>query len=134
MTNYNENMKNVTKYIEKYPNTTFKIFFPPYSILDWDSANQTNLIDDKIAVTKQVMQDLLQYENVEMYYFQNIEEIVTNLNNYKDYSHYNEEINYYIFECMCKTGNHRITEQNYLEEIEKMYNLAVNYDYDKIFE
>ena len=86
-----------------------------------------------MAVTKRVMEDLLKYENVELYYFQNVEEIVTNFDNYKDYTHHNEEINYYIFESICKTGRHRITKENYRKEIEEMYNLALNYDYSKIF-
>ena len=89
--------------------------------------------DMQIEITKRVMEDLLQYENVELYYFQNIEEIITNFDNYKDYSHYNEKINYYMFECMCKNGNNRITKNNYINEINHMYEIVKNYDFDKIF-
>lgn len=131
MINYKENLKNITKYIEEYPNTEFIIFFPPYSIIDWDT-KQGNL-EARIVVTKEVMKDLLEYKNVQLYYFQNIEEIITNLDNYKDYSHYNEEINYYMFESMCKTGKHKITKENYLSEIEKMYNIVLHYDFEAIF-
>lgn len=133
MPNYDENMKNITKYIQNYPNTKFKIFFPPYSILQWDMAIMNGELNKQIAITKRVMEDLLQYDNVELYYFQNNEEIITNFDNYKDYSHYKEEINYYIFECMCKTGENRITKENYIEEINHMYEIATSYDYDKIF-
>ncbi len=133
MPNYDENMKNITKYIQNYPNTKFKIFFPPYSILQWDTAILNGELNKQIAITKRVMEDLLQYDNVELYYFQNNEEIITNFDNYKDYSHYKEEINYYIFECMCKTGENRITKENYIEEINHMYEIATSYDYDKIF-
>lgn len=129
MTQYEANMENITEYIERYPKSTFKIFFPPYSILAYDNSQ----IDAQIAVTKKVMEDLLNYENVELYYFQNIEDIITNLDNYKDYTHYKEEINYYMYECMCKTNEHRISSYNYLNEIEKMKNIVINYDYDKLF-
>lgn len=131
MLNYDENLKNLTKYIEKYPDTEFVIFFPPYSIIDWD-IQQGNL-EARIAVTKRIMEDLLKYENVQLFYFQNVEEIITNLDNYKDYSHYNENINYYMFECMCKTEKHKINKENYLDEIKKMYNIVINYDYEAIF-
>lgn len=134
MQNYEANMENITKYIEEYPKTKFVIFFPPYSILLWDSITRNNSIDASIAVTKRVMKDLLEYDNVELYYFTNIEEIITNLDNYKDYTHYREDINYYMYESMCKTGEHRITKENYIEEINKMRNIAISYDYDKIFE
>lgn len=131
MTNYEGNLNNITKYIEQYPNTEFTIFFPPYSIIDWD-IQQGNL-EARITVIKRAIEDLLKYENVQLFYFQNVEEIITNLDNYKDYSHYNEDINYYMFECMCKTGKHKINKENYLDEIKKMYNIVINYDYEAIF-
>lgn len=134
MKNYEANMDNITKYIEEYPKTRFVIFFPPYSILLWDNITRNNSIDASIAITERVIKDLLQYDNVELYYFTNIEEIITNLDNYKDYTHYSEDINYYMYECMCKTGEHKVTKENYMNEINKMRNLANSYDYDKIFE
>lgn len=134
MQNYEANMNNITKYIEAYPETKFVIFFPPYSILGWDNAIRENKFEARMVVTERVVEDLLQYNNVELYYFTNIEEIITNLDNYKDYTHYSENINYYMYECMCKTGEHRITKENYMDEINKMRNLAISYDYDKIFE
>lgn len=134
MQNYEANMKNITKYVERYPETKFIVFFPPYSILTWDNAMRNNMLEANIAVTERVIKDLLQYNNVELYYFTNIEEIITNLDNYKDYTHYSEDINYYMYECMCKTGEHKVTKENYMNEINKMRNLAISYDYDKIFE
>lgn len=35
----------------------------------------------------------------EVFYFQNLEDIVTNLNNYADYTHYKPEINKYMVTC-----------------------------------
>lgn len=125
--NYDKNLKNITEYIEKYPNTKFVIFFPPYSILYYEDKK-----DATVETTKKVASDLLQFENVELYYFPNEEKIITNLDNYKDYTHYNEKINFYMYECMCKTGKHRMTKQNYEEEINKLYNIISQYDYYNI--
>lgn len=130
---YDENLRNITKYIEEYPETNFHIFFPPYSILEWDNAIRTGKYEAQIANTKRVMEDLLKYDNVELYYFQNIEEIITNLDNYKDYSHYNEDINYYMLQCMYN-GKHKITEENYINEIQKMRNIIENFDFEALFE
>lgn len=125
--NYDANIANITEYIEKYPNTKFVIFFPPYSILYYEDK-----IDATIATTEKVVKDLMEYKNVELYYFPNEKDIITNLDNYKDYTHYNEDINYYMYECMCKTGKHRMTKQNYEEEINKLYNIISQYDYYSI--
>lgn len=132
--NYANNMRNITQYIEEYPETKFKIFIPPYSILYWDNAIRKGDLETQIKLSKKVINDLLKYENVEIYYFQNIEDIITNFDNYKDYTHYKEEINYYMFESMCITGEHQLTKENYINEINKMYDIAIHYDYDKIFE
>ena len=40
-----------------------------------------------------IVKQLLDYPNVKLFYYQNIEEIVTDLNNYKDYSHYSSDVN-----------------------------------------
>lgn len=125
--NYSQNMANITEYIEKYPNTKFVIFFPPYSILYYEDK-----IDATIETTEKVVKDLLEYDNVELYYFPNEKSIITNLENYKDYTHYSEKINYYMYECMCKTGKHKITKQNYEEEINKLYDIISQYDYYNI--
>ena len=130
---YEKNLKNITEYIERYPDTKFKIFMPPYSILFWDNGIRTGTIDAQMQLMQKVMEALLKYDNVEIYYFQNMEDVITNLNNYKDYTHYSEKINYYMFECMCKTNEHLLNKDNYLEEIEKMKQIVYNYNYESIF-
>lgn len=42
-------------------------------------------------------------------------------------------LDYYMYAYMCKTGEHKITKENYLSEVEKMYNIVVKYDYKKLF-
>ena len=50
-----------------------------------------------------------------------------------DTSHYKEEYNHYIEQCM-KNGKNELTEENYRERIEKMYEIVSGYDYESVWE
>ena len=76
---------------------------------------------------------LLQYDNVELFFFQNQEEIICNLNNYADYTHYHGSICRYMVECF-GNGQCRVTLDNLEQELEKLYQLAANYDYEAIWD
>lgn len=110
----------------------FHIFFPPYSILFWHMLAQSNTVDATIVELDYVVESLLQYDNVKLYYFQNIEEIVGNLYLYKDYTHYNAQINSYMLHCFAN-GEQLLTKNNYKDELQKMKLLATNFDYDIFF-
>ena len=69
------------------------------------------------------MDALLPFDNVEIYYYQNDEEIVCNLDNYMDLVHYSPAINQLMLERMI-VGVGRITPDNMEEEIEKMRQLV----------
>ena len=73
-------------FVEEHPETEFYFFFPPYSILYWHNVMQDNSLNATMAQYRYVADRLLQYDNVHLFYFQNMEE-VTDLNNYADYSH-----------------------------------------------
>ena len=76
---------------------------------------------------------LLQYDNVKLYFFQNQEDIICNLNNYADYTHYHGSICKYMVECFAN-GNRRVTEENLEEELDKLRQLATTYDYEAIYD
>ena len=63
------------------------------------------------------------YENVKLYYFQNEEEIILNLDLYMDPIHFSDQINQRMVEEM-KEGNYLITEENYEEELAEMEAIA----------
>ncbi|MCI9016710.1 MAG: hypothetical protein HFJ53_06075 [Clostridia bacterium] len=121
--------KNIKPIIENNPNTEIYIFYPPYTILYWHKIIEDNKIDLIFDQLEYSMEEFLKYDNVKLFYFQNIEEIITNLYLYRDYSHYNQKINDYMSQCF-KEKKHLITKENYKEEIEKMKELILNFDYD----
>lgn len=96
---------NICPYIEKNPETDFVIFFPPYSILFWNDVLKENHLEATIEEYRYIANRLNAYENVEVYFFPDLEEIVCDLDNYADYSHYHPRYNRYMAECFAdKTG------------------------------
>ena len=90
---------NICPYIEENPDTTFYIFFPPYSILYWNDVMQENHLEATIAEYRYIANNMLGYDNVRVFFFANQDWIVTDLNNYADYTHYHRDINRYMTEC-----------------------------------
>lgn len=124
-----ENLDNILPFIEQNPHTEFIIFFPPYSMLYWQEVVLKDELGDMLAIYQYAIERLLEYENVSVYYFQHEEEIITDLDNYRDVCHHRPEYNRYIFECI-KEGKNKVTEENLDEEIRKMYEFAQSYNYD----
>lgn len=117
------NIELVTAQIEAHPDTQYKIFFPAYSMLWWDNLYRSGDLEAYLYNMEQTMGALLQYENVEMFYFQDEEEIITNLENYMDTLHFSPEINKYMANQIIE-GNDPVTLANYKETIAGMRTLA----------
>lgn len=123
---------NILPLIESHPDTQFTIFFPPYSILYWYEYVQNNQMDAVMYEYRYFMEKLLAYENVELFFFPGKEEVVCNLDLYADAGHYNQSINRYMTECFVD-GTHRITADNYEEELQRMKSMIDTYDYDALW-
>lgn len=118
-----ENIALLTELVESHPETTFKFFFPPYSMLWWDNAYRTGERDAVIYNEKQAIKALLSYENAEIYYYQDAKEIITNLDLYMDMIHFSKDINYWIYDKLSK-GEERLTADNYEERLDGMSALS----------
>ncbi|MBR2948735.1 MAG: hypothetical protein IKC46_02615 [Lachnospiraceae bacterium] len=128
-----ENMDNVLPVIEAHPETQFAVFYPPYSILYWQEQIVQDGLEEMLEVYRHSIERLLEYENVQVYYFQDEEEIITTLNNYRDVCHHNPQINRYMFECI-RDGKNLITEENLDSRIQNMNRIASEYPYDSIWD
>ncbi len=125
--------KNIVETVRNNPQIEFYYFIPPYSICYWDKLNQTQSIEHHLYGEKMIIESLLPYENVHLFSFNNNFDIVTNLGDYKDISHYSGNINSYILRKMSQE-KYRLTKdnyQNYLQTIEDYY---THYDYDSLFQ
>jgi len=121
--NVDANITAVENVVKANPQITFRFICPPYSMLWWDNAYRYGETQQNLYANREVFKRLLPYENVEIYYFQNEEAVITDLNNYMDSIHFSDAINGAIVENM-KNGENRLTLDNYEEELQKMEALS----------
>lgn len=120
--------QNVTDLADAHPETTFYLFFPPYSICYWDLQQNAGAVDLHIDVAQVVIEELLKHSNINFYSFFTNYDLICDLNNYWDYGHYGEWVNSWILEQM-HSGNYLLTEDNYLEHLDAMREFYNSYDY-----
>ena len=127
------NLDSFAPYIKAHPETQFIIFYPPYSLAYWQMLRETGRLEERIAVYQYSIEYLLNFDNVQIYYFQDEDNIISNLEIYCDLCHHIPEINRYIFECI-RDGEKRLTADNYQNVLDNMYYFARDYDYDSLWE
>ena len=121
----------LSTYIKNYPEIDFILFAPPYSILYWHSILNEGKLNATIEALRLTYCELLKFDNVRIFYFQNIPELITNLDNYNDATHYRSTYNEYMLDCFVN-GENEITKDNYVAVLEDMKQLAISYDYDTL--
>jgi len=124
---------NVLPIVQQNPETEFYFYMVPYSISYWYMRNQNGTLESEINIARTVAEELLKYDNVKFFFFQDEEEIITNLDNYKDYSHYKPAINSYMSKQMA-LGEKKLTKENYQQRIDAFYNYLIEFDYDSFYE
>lgn len=124
---------NITRIVNKYPDTTFYLFYPPYSICYWDAQNLRGTIPRQLKAEQTATELLLECPNVRLYNFFDQYDIICNLDYYCDDGHYNAEINSLILKWISE-GTGLVTKENYLEKLQKEEDFFLNYDYESIYE
>lgn len=123
--------QNVTSLAEKYPDVTFFYFFPPYSIGWW-----RNLVDDgtvyrQIEAEQLVIEEILKFDNIKLYSFNDQIDLISDMNNYRDEIHYGEWINSLML-CYMKGGKCLLTTQNYMDYLTGELVFYTEYDYSQL--
>lgn len=124
--------QNFVDLVNRYPDTTFYIFYTPYSICWWDFMNQEGMINYYFEAELIATKLLLECPNVRLYNFNDKYDIITNLDNYRDKEHYGAHVNSMILQWL-STGDGLVTKDNYRELFEKEKEYYLNYDYESIF-
>lgn len=129
-----ENLTNNTVQIARdHPDTQFIYFFPPYSILYWDSQHQEGAVDRQAEAWALASDILLGEPNIRLFSFYDDFDTVTNLDNYRDNVHYGDRINALLLDRMAR-GEGELTLENYREHWQKIADFYRSYDYAAIFE
>lgn len=125
--------RNVLPVIEKHPEVCFKLVFPPNSIAKWAEYYQNNEVIWRIDGLGYALDTLLKYDNVDVYAFDDLFEVSTNLNLYSDTIHYDASVNALMLDEIAK-NKHRVDLGNKEQYIESIKNFYGNYDYQSLNE
>ncbi|MBQ6566822.1 MAG: hypothetical protein IJL80_07175 [Treponema sp.] len=124
--------QNVTALAQENPQCTFFYFFAPYSIVFWGRLYETGTLEQQLEIERTTIELILSCGNIRLYSFNTEFDLVTNLDNYKDLSHYGEWINSLMLEYM-KEGRGLLTKDNYLDYLAKEKEFYLNFDYNSLF-
>jgi len=118
--------------VDGHPETEYVFFFVPFSMLYWDYESRNGTLDATMESFRYFISELLTRENVRIYFYHDEWDIAQNLDNYSDYSHYNNETNSWMIQAMAADTD-RLTPDNYLQVLEDMYEFLKAYDYEPLF-
>lgn len=118
-----QNIESLVSQITTHPDTQYRFLLPPYSMMWWDCAEVNGNLEKQFYIIEQVMPALLSLPNVEVYYFQDEEEIICNLDQYMDMIHYTPQVNQYMLEQMTASEK-RWTAENWQTELGQMRDLV----------
>lgn len=120
------NINKLENLVKSHPETKYIFMIPPYSCLWWYEAYMMGDIDLNFYALEQAFEKLIPLENVEIYYFQNIEEIVSDLSLYMDTIHYNTDVNRKLVELL-SVDEYKVTFENKDDILESMKILSDKY-------
>ncbi|MBO4902939.1 MAG: hypothetical protein J5518_09120 [Lachnospiraceae bacterium] len=125
-------LSSIRPYLEERKDVTFYFYASPYSIYYWDDCVRRGNLTAEICTLERVYKELLSYDNVRIFYFQNDYDLITDLDHYRDYSHFDQSVNHYMYECM-RDGKKEVSQDDYYDTLLDMYDFALNYDYESAF-
>lgn len=126
----NVNLKRIVDLTERKKDTQFYFFFPPYSIVRYFSEVERNGLERVLEARKLFADKTKTKSNIKIVDLQASEDIIANLDNYKDMNHYNKTISNIILK--------RITDKNFdgyesiLKNTEKLRLLLERFNFEKI--
>lgn len=111
-------LQNVRQTVQDNPQIDFYMVLSPYSVVYWNRMRAMGTVDEHLDVEQKAAELLVDLENLHLFSFYDCPEIIGNLDFYMDECHYNADVLDVIFEYMAK-GEHRLTEENYVETFDR---------------
>lgn len=123
--------KNIVDQALSHPETQFYYFLPPYSLAYWGTLYENGELGNKLTEEAIAVRLIVQCDNIHLFSFNEREDWISNLDNYKDTVHYNEQINAEMLKLMSE-DKFRITKENAEDYIKFERDFFLNYDYNRI--
>ena len=96
-----ENWAILDKYVEEHPETTFYLYFPPYSSLYFDQQLRLGMREPTWKMFRATLERYMYRDNVRFYNFL-VDPTTTTFDNYTDMVHYKSSVNRYLVEFMAE--------------------------------
>lgn len=120
--------QNIAALAKAYPDVTFYYFITPYSLAWWNNRVRSGNVYSYLEAEQILIEKTLECENIRLYSFNLLTDIVADLNNYRDNAHYGSWINSLILRYM-KDGYCLLTKDNYREYLAAELKLYTTFDY-----
>lgn len=119
--------------IESTPWVEYELYFPPYSIMYWYETTNSGHLDATLYMFEQVARELLKYDNVQLYCFLDAYDVIANLYNYKDLSHYHFRINDWMIDHLAREDSpYQMTKDNISDRLNQFKEYINGYPYCEI--
>lgn len=126
------NMDTVCSWLEEHPDTQFKIWFPPYSILYWDKAHREGNTEAILTAIEYACGRLLAYDNVTVHSFLNDRWTTTDLEQYTDHVHCSSLVTSEVAKGVIN-GDWRMWPEYYHGQVDELRQFVNNYDYESLY-
>ena len=94
--------------------------------------NNMNIMDADFYNVRTALGEILSRDNTEVHFFQNEQEIITNLDNYKDYTHFKPSINSWMSKEIDKKS-HLLNRKDYENTLNQFYKYVSQFNYDAFY-
>ena len=125
--NLNQNLISI---IKDNSDIEFMFYFPPYSIVRWGMQENP---DADIACMKMLIEELIIYPNVSIYFYQGERATITDLEHYMDTIHFDSVVANKIVDYMADDKN-KLTAENYETVLNEFSTFVKNYHYEQLIE
>lgn len=124
---------NITDTAKEHPDVTFYYFMTPYSVQWWQSLVEKGKLKKQIQAEEILIQECLKCENIKLFSFNLRKDITSDLNHYKDESHYAAWINSLMLKYM-QEGKYLLTKETYQPYLAEEFDTYASFDYESINE
>lgn len=125
--------QNLLAIAQENPQIRFYYFLPPYSMYFWAKMYNIGELELQFEAQEAVFELLLEQENISLFSFLDEFELAQDFSRYKDYIHYDADVNSRMLECMAK-DEHRITKENYRQYFDACREFYLGYDYESLLD
>ena len=130
------NLELLKKYFDEMPDTQFVFFCSPFSVLYWKEKYDNKQLDEYKLEFEKTFEFMSKYDNVTVYFWtdEDMFDIISDLDNYKDPTHYGFHISKEIIKRISNNvGMLPKKREKWQPLLDEYFDYLGNFDYEKLF-